>query len=353
MHKVADFRTDKIAQPTPEMLQAMTHSQWGDGLGDEGPSVHRLERLACELTGKEAALFAVSGTMANELAVKAHTRRGDQIILDECSHIFVVESGYPAALSGVQTCALSSDAGVMDLVEVERALSARFARTSLVCTENTHNFLGGSVLPIDYMKELYTLSHRHGAKVFLDGARIINASVKSGIGVADYAACADSLMFCLSKGLCAPAGSMLCGSSEFIRRANDYRNTFGGVLKQPGPFAECGIIALTEMVERLSEDHDNAAHLVRALRRIPQVKRHLHIEQPQTNMVFFTLMTIDGDAFLKKCAESNLLALHMGAGRVRLVTHNDIDDEDVDRAVEVIAEVLAAHGVGPSQDRPR
>ena len=145
MHEVADFRTDKVARPTEAMLEAMTRSQWGNGLGDEGASVRKLEQLACELTGKEAALFAVSGTMANELAVKAHTRPGDQIILDECSHIFVVESGYPAALSGVQTCALSSDAGVMDLAEVERTFSARFARTSLVCTENTRNVSGAGI----------------------------------------------------------------------------------------------------------------------------------------------------------------------------------------------------------------
>ena len=345
MHEVADFRSDKVALPTPEMLQAMTRPIWGDGITDEGPSVRKLERLACELTGKPDALFVISGTMANELAVKAHTQPGDQIVLDDQSHIFAVESGYAAAISGVQTCTLPSHAGVMDLADVEGTLKARFARTTLLCTENTHNLLGGTVVPIDHVKELYALAHKHGAAVHLDGARILNASVKSGIPVADYTNCADSVMFCLSKGLCAPAGSMLCGSKEFVRRANAFRQTVGGMLKQPGPLAECGIIALTQMAGRLHEDHENATSLAHGLNALPEADRHFALEQPQTNMVFFTLKSIDGGVFLERCAKRGVLALHMGAGRVRCVTHNDIDAADVNRAVQVIAEILhAQHG---------
>jgi threonine aldolase len=340
MHEVADFRSDKVARPTEEMLEAMGRPQWGNGIGDKGASVRRLERLACELTGKEAALFVVSGTMANELAVKTFTRPGDQIVLDNRSHIFCVESGYSAAVSGVQTCALPSDAGVMDMAEVEGALVARFAHTPLVLMENTHNFLGGAVLPLDYMKGLCELAHSHGAQVYLDGARIINASVKTGIPVSMYAANCDALMFCLSKGLCAPAGSMLCGSEEFVHRADGFGRMFGGMLKQPGPLAECGILALTRMVGRLGEDHENASRLAKGLRGIRGVERFLDLEEPQTNMVFLSVRGLDADAFVGKLAERKVLALHIGGGRLRWVTHNDVDSQDVDRAVQVIDDIL-------------
>lgn len=340
MHEISDFRSDKVARPTPGMLEAMTHARWGNGIGEEGSSVHELEKLACELTGKEASLFVISGTMANELAVKAMTSPGDQIILDDQSHVFAVESGYAATLSGVQTRALPAPDGMLDLAALDRTFAARFGRTSLVLTENTHNMLGGKVVPLDYMRELHALAHRHGAQVYLDGARILNASAKTGVPVADYAACADSLMFCLSKGLCAPAGSMLCGSADFVRRAADFRKVFGGALKQPGPLAECGIVALTEMVDRLVEDHSNGARLAQGLCLLPEAAQHLEVETPETNMVFFTLRHASPEIFQKGLAERKVLALHMGLGRFRFVTHHDVDAEDVGRAVAVIGEVL-------------
>ena len=243
----------------------------------------------------------------------------------------------------MQTCALGSVGGKLDLAQVERALSARFAHTSLVSMENTHNFLGGVVLPLDYMKALCDLAHSRGAQVYLDGARILNASVRTGIPVVDYASCCDALMFCLSKGLCAPAGSMLCGSADFIRRADSFRKTFGGMLKQPGPLAECGIVALTAMVKRLSRDHANAARLADALRRIPEAARHMEIDEPQTNILFVTLKSMDADLFIGECSDRGVLALHIGAGRVRWVTHNDVEAEDVDRSAAVVADILAGH----------
>jgi len=342
MHEIAEFRSDKCARPTLAMLKAMTDVRWGDGQEDEGETVGALERLATELTGKEAALFAPSGTMANQLAIHAHTRPGDEIVLDGDSHILWTEGGTASILSGVQTCALASRRGMMDLRELARCFERRHkgARTTLVSTENTHNMQGGLVVPLDYLKEVHALASRHGARVHLDGARVINASDRSGIPVADYAATADSLMFCLSKGLCAPVGSVLCGDKDFISRARHFRERIGGMLKQPAPLARCGIIALTTMVDRLTEDHDNASRLAAGLKDVSGIEQHLDIEEPETNMVFMTIRQGDADAFIDELAGQRVRAYHISGGRMRFVTHNDIDAEDVDRTVKVFEKLL-------------
>jgi len=345
MHQTADFRSDKCAMPTPEMIEAMTSPAWGDGQTDLGDTVTELERLAYKLTGKDAALFCISGTMANQLAIHAHTLPGDEIILGENCHTFWTEGGYAAALSGVQTYVIPSVRGLMDTDRIAGMLSRaeEHAPTTLVCTENTHNFGGGIVVPIDYLKTIRKLATAHGAKVHLDGARITNAAVKSGIPAADYAATADSVMFCLSKGLCAPVGSMLCGDADFIVRARAFMRRVGGVMKQPGPLAACGIIGLGMMNERLAEDHANAARFADGLAAIPGIAGKLDVEPSETNMVFMTLKGADADAFLERLEKNERVrAYHIAHGRMRFVTHRDIDAADVDRTIDVFRKVFSS-----------
>ena len=342
MHEIADFRSDKCALPTPSMIEATTSIKWGDGQEDEGPTVRELENLAAELTGKETALFAATGTMANQLAIMAHTHPGEEILLDEDSHIFWTEGGAPALLAGVQTCSLKAVRGMMDLKQIAEVFARghKGAPATLVCTENTHNMQGGLVVPLDYLKQVHAAASQNGAKVHMDGARITNASVKSRIPIADYAATADSLMFCLSKGLCAPVGSMLCGSADFIARARAFRERIGGFLKQPAPLARCGIIALTTMIDRLKEDHENASRLEKGLRAIPGIESKLDIEEADTNMVFATMKSGSADEFLGRLDKERIRAYRIVGERMRFAVHRDIDAEDVDRTVAVFRKLL-------------
>jgi threonine aldolase len=340
MHGIADFRSDKVAKPTKEMLDAMLSAEWGSGIGDEGPTVREIEKLACELTGKEAAIFVASGTMANAIAIKAQAAPGEQVIADDNSHIVWVEAGNAAYLSQVQMRPLPSSSGVMDIADIGRAMARSWAPTTLICIENTHNMLGGKVMPLDYMRELKVFANARGARVHLDGARITNASVKTGIPVAQYAACADSIMFCLSKGLCAPVGSMLCGDAAFVQKASAFRKRFGGIPKQNAPLAACGIVALTKMIPRLKDDHATASRLGSGLKAIPGIGRRLDVEDAETNMVFVTVKGVDPVAVAAKLAEERVLTLHITGGRLRFVTHRDVDAEDVDRCVGAMQRAL-------------
>ncbi len=342
MHGIADFRSDKVARATREMIEAMASCQWGDGLYDDGPTVHELERLAARVTGKEAALFVSSGTMANQIAVHTHTKPGDAVVLDDTAHIFWTEGGTGPTLSGVQTFPLPSKRGLMRIEDVRRVF-ARLdvgARPTLVCTENTHNFGGGHVVPLDYLREIRRIATKHGARIHLDGARIFNASVKTGIPARTFAATADSIMFCLSKGLCAPVGSMLCGDREFIERARRFRERIGGLLKQSAPLAAAGLVALKTMVPRLRDDHANAARLARGFRAL----RGLEVEPADTNMVFVTVRGLDGDRVVGALEKRGVLTYHLGAGRLRFAVHRDIDAGDIDRAVREVRKLLRGRG---------
>ena len=346
MHDVADFRSDKVAQPTREMIEAMARCEWGDGVGDEGPTVRRLEALAAKLTGKEAAMVCATGTLANQIAIHTHTRPGDAVVIDEAAHIFWTEGGIAPTVSGVQMHAVPSERGIVS-VDAIRRVFARLdmgARPALVCTENTHNFGGGRVVPLDLLGDIRAVASKHGAAVHLDGARIFNASVKSGIPAAKYAATADSVMFCLSKGLCAPAGSMLCGTREFIARARRFRERIGSFIKQPAPLAAAGIVALTTMIDRLHEDHANAARLGRGLKGVTQARRLISVEPVETNMVFVRLLAADGDGAVSALDRKGVRTYHLGGGRLRFAVHRDVDAEDVDRTVEVIGAFLRRKG---------
>ncbi len=341
MHKVADFRSDKVTQPTEEMWQAMVKAELGNGVGDEGETVRQLQELAAHMTGKEAALFVVSGIMANQLAVNAQTNPGEEIILNEFSHIAMSEGGNASYLSGVQTRPLSNNGRVMELSEIERVLSTGYARTSLIALENTL-YLGGKIIPLDYMEEVYNLAKRYGAKVYLDGARITNASVETGIPVSKYASYTDSIMFCLSKGLCAPAGSILAGSKDFIERVKKFRRKFGGGLKQAGPYAACGLVALNKMIPRLKEDHKRARFFRDKLLLISGTEEILDIEECETNMLCITLKQGNVDAFIESLAAQSVFASRIACGRIKFVFHKDIDEEDISRSINVIETVFSS-----------
>jgi len=313
-----------------------------DVLGDD-PTVQELERLAAETMGKEAALFVPSGTMGNSIAVKVWTRELDEVIVEARSHIYNMESTHMTFISRVTPRPLPSHRGAMDPAEVEKNIrrpSVHIPRTSLICIENTHNNWSGAVVPLENMKAIRDISLKYDVKLHLDGARIFNASTASGVPVKEYAALADSVMFCLSKGLCAPVGSMLTGPRDFIDYARRVRKALGGGMRQVGVLAAPGIVALQEMVGRLGEDHARAKRLAEAIAGLPGL--WLNPEEVETNIIIFGFnhprLTIP--QFLAALKERRVLALATTGG-IRMVTHKDIDDEDVERAVAAFRALLS------------
>lgn len=342
MSEISDFRSDTVTRPTEAMRRAMAEAEVGDDVLGDDPTVQRLESLAAGIMGKEAALFVPSGTMGNSIAVKTWTKELEEVIVEARSHIYNMESTHLTFISRVTPRPLPSVRGAMDPGDVEKNIrhpSVHLPRTSLVCVENTHNNWSGAVLPLDNLRALREVVDRHGIKLHMDGARIFNASVASGIPVKDYAAPADSVMFCLSKGLAAPVGSLLVGPRDFIEQARRVRKALGGGMRQVGVLAAPGIIALTEMPSRLGEDHRRARRLAEGLAELPGVK--LVPEEIETNIVIFGFShpRMSVPELLSVLARRKVLALATSGG-VRFVTHKDIDDEDVDRAIGVMAEIL-------------
>lgn len=349
MHAVVDLRSDTVTRPTPVMRQAMAEAIVGDDVLGDDPTVIELERLAAERIGKEAALFVPSGTMANLTAVLTHCARGDEIIVGDSAHIFLLEAGGAAALGGVQPRTIpNEDDGTLDLAAIEAAVRAddvHHPRTRLICLENTHNRKGGEPLSGAYTAAVSEIATRRGLKLHLDGARIFNASVALGEDVRRLTAPADSVSFCLSKGLGAPVGSLLCGSGAFIRGARRIRKQLGGGMRQAGVIAAAGIVALTTMVDRLADDHRRARRLASSLAALPGIV--LEAERPASNMIFFQLHESAGldAAQLEDGLRARDVLIHpVGHRRVRLVLHHDIDDEDLERALEAFSEALGASG---------
>ncbi len=312
-----------------------------DVLGDD-PTVQKLESLAANIMGKEAALFVPSGTMGNSVAVKVWTRELEEVIIEARSHIYNMESTHLTFISRITPRPLASNRGAMDPQEVERNIrkpSVHIPRTSLICVENTHNNWSGAVVPMDNLKAIREIADKHDVKIHFDGARVFNASIASGIPVKEYAAIGDSLMFCLSKGLSAPVGSMLVGSKAFIDYARRVRKALGGGMRQVGVLAAPGIVALTEMADRLKEDHDRAKRLALAIAELPGIK--LNPEHVQTNIFLFGFNhpRLSVPEFLSKLKEKRVLALAT-TGDIRFVTHKDIDDEDIERAISAFREIL-------------
>ena len=344
MTAYSDFRSDTVTRPTPAMRKAMAEAVVGDDVLGDDPTVQKLEALAADTMGKEAALYVPSGTMGNSIAVKVWTRELEEVIVESKSHIYNMESTHMTFISRVTPRPLASRRGAMDPDDVEQNLrkaSVHIPRTSLLCVENTHNNWGGAVVPLENMRALRGIADRHGLRLHLDGARIFNASVASGVPVKDYAALADSVMFCLSKGLSAPVGSMLVSDKNSIDFARRLRKALGGGMRQVGVLAAPGLIALKEMVGRLKDDHDRARKFALAVYDLPGIS--LKPEEVETNILIFGFShpRISIPDFLNKLNERGVLALSVSGG-IRMVTHKDVGDEDVDRAVRAFQEILSS-----------
>ena len=342
-NRFSDFRSDTVTRPTEEMRRAMAEAEVGDDVLGDDPTVRELERQAAETMGKEAALFCPSGTMANAIAVKMATGPLEEVIVEERSHIYNMESTHLTLLSGVTPRPLRSHRGAMDPKEVAAAVrkpNVHTPRTSMICLENTHNNWGGSVVPLENFKAMRRIADEHGLKVHLDGARIFNASVASGVPVKDYAREVDSLQFCLSKGLSAPVGSLLVAGRERIEFARRLRKALGGGMRQVGVLAAPGLIALTRMVDRLKDDHARAKALARGIAGLPGVR--IDPGTVETDIVIFGFdhPTISVPAMVERMREKGILALAIFGG-IRMVTHKDVGDEDVERAVKAFREILA------------
>lgn len=335
-----DLRSDTVTKPTEEMRRAMYEAKVGDDGYGEDPTVNLLEQKSAEILGKEAGLFVVSGTMGNQTALLSWTSPGDEVILEAESHIFYYEAGGISANSGVQPHLIYGEDGIMEIEKIERAIRPKgrvFPKTSLIILENTHNRAGGKVLPLNYMREVYNLSRKYEIPIHLDGARIFNASIYLKIPAKEIAKYADSVMFCLSKGLSCPMGSVLVGPKEFIERARKNRQRLGGGLRQAGVVAICGLIALEKMIDRLEEDHIKAKKLYNFLKEIPI----FDLKEPETNILKVKIKAKHNSSqLLEKFKKYGLLATSFDEKTLRFVTHKDVSFEDIDRAWEIIEKVI-------------
>ena len=341
--KIIDLRSDTVTLPTPEMREAMVRAELGDDVYGEDPTVNRLEAMAAERLGMEAALFVVSGTMGNLVALLTHCGRGDEVILGDRSHTFLFEQGGMAALGGITPHTVPNRPdGTMRLEDVEGAIrgdDVHFPRTRLVCLENTHNVCNGTPLTAGYTAQVARLAHDHGLRVHVDGARVFNAAAALDVAVSELVRDVDSVQFCLSKGLCAPVGSMVCGSADFIAQARRARKVVGGGMRQAGVLAAAGIVALEQIAGRMGEDHLRARRLAEGLAQIPGID----VAPVASNIVYFGLtdeVSKTPDEVVDGLAERGVRVLGRVGGRFRAVTHYWIADEDVETAVEATRAVL-------------
>jgi threonine aldolase len=343
MHDVVDLRSDTLTLPTAAMREAMAGAEVGDDVWEEDPTVRRLEEMAARRTGKEAALFVSSGTQGNLVSVLSQTRPGQEIILDADCHIFNYEVAGAAQFGGVQTLPLKTERGFLSPEQVRahiRPSNIHLPVTGLVCLENTHNRHGGTCCTPEEIAAVAAVAHSAAVSVHLDGARIFNAAVALGRPVAEFARPVDSITFCLSKGLGAPVGSLVCGSGEFVARARRVRKMLGGGMRQVGVLAAAGLVALESMVDRLAEDHDHARRLGAEVAKLPGIR--IDLESVQTNIVIFHVERAGGAGDLVTGALARKVKIHqIGPTSIRCVTHKDVDGEDVDRALEAFREIMA------------
>ena len=339
--RVVDLRSDTITKPTPEMRKAMFEAEVGDDVFGEDPTVNKLEAMAAERFGKEAGLLVASGTQGNLLGALTHCGRGDEMIVGEKTHMASAEGGSAAAFGGITTHTLQQDSrGRFDLDELESAIRPddfHYPPTRLIGLENTANASGGAVLTPEYMEAVGEIAQRNDVKVHVDGARIFNAAVYLEAPASELAKDADTVSFCLSKGLSCPVGSVMVGSNEDIHVARRWRKAVGGGMRQAGVIAAAGVVALETMVDRMAEDHANARKLAMGLAQIPGVE--IDPDSLQTNLVFFKMHATDPGEVVRRCEERGVRGLSERP-MVRLVAHNDVDSDDIDYALEVIEDVF-------------
>lgn len=340
--RTLDFRSDTVTQPTPQMRDAMANAPVGDDVYGDDPTMNELQAYAAELTGMEAAIYMCSGTMGNLVAILSHCSRGDGILMGAASHIWKNEAGNVAGVAGVMPYPLDDASGIPTPESIRASYqptgNVHYANTTLTVLENTHNAAGGVPIDVETFTRTAEIAHDMGMRVHVDGARIFDAVAYFGADIKDYTAPVDSMQICLSKGLCAPMGSLLCGGRDFIERARKFRKFVGGGQRQSGIAAAAGLIALRDMRERLSSDHANAALLAEVL-----AEAGVDVEQipRRTNMVYFKTPANlpDASAFAERCKERGLLLGAAGPARIRMVTHYGLDEGSVREAALVIKEV--------------
>ncbi len=344
MEKWIDLRSDTVTQPTQEMREAMYRAQVGDDVYGDDPTMNELERKAAEMLGKEAALFMASGTMGNAVAFMSHIQRGNEVILSDTAHIVAHEVGGAAVLSQAFIRTLHFKDGLFDAEQIRAAIRDRsnihYPYTGLICVEEP--LATGKVVPLERLQQVYQMAKEENIPVHMDGARIFNAATALGVDVKEIAACTDSVMFCLSKGLCAPVGSMLVGSKEYIERARRNRKMLGGGMRQCGFLAAAGLIALEVMTKRLQEDHDNAKYMAQRLQKMPGVT--LDMNSVEINMVFFKLDAPKEviDSLPEKMLEAGVKINGIEDGEFRFVTTHDTSREDIDRALDAFEKIIKA-----------
>lgn len=344
MPRIVDLRSDTVTRPGPEMRRAMAEAEVGDDVFGDDPTVIALQERVATLFGKEAALFVPSGTMANQVALAAHTRRGDEVICDRNCHIFNYEVAAPAVLSGIQLNPLDGEQGVITAEQIAphiRPKNVHLPNTQLIAIENTHNRGAGKIFPLDEMQRIRELASEHGLSVHLDGARLANAVAATDISFEQYASCADTVSMCFSKGLGAPVGSIVAGTSELIERAHKARKLFGGGMRQAGILAAAAMYALDNHLSRMTEDHRNARRLGELIDTTDGLERLFSVE---TNMVIFRVdeSFMSSDKFLSMLEANGVLTVTLRPGVIRMVTHLDVDADDVDHVGEVLATVKAS-----------
>ncbi|MDV4151096.1 low-specificity L-threonine aldolase [Clostridium sp. AL.422] len=342
--KYIDLRSDTVTEQPSFMKEAMFAAEVGDDVYGDDPTVNKLEALAAEIIGKESALFVPSGTFGNQLALFTHCKRGSEVIIADSNHIIAHEVGASSVIAGVQLRAIDSPNGILKAEDIEKRIrfeddDIHFPSTSLICIENAHS--SGNVLTIENMKEIYTIAKKYNLPVHLDGARLFNASTALDVNVKEVTKYCDSVMFCLSKGLCSPVGSILAGDKDFINKARKKRKLMGGGLRQAGFLAAAGIVSLEKMTKRLKEDHDNAKLLAEELNKIPEIEVDLH--NLKINMVFFRFKdkNINTKNLVSHFLENNIKINDVENGLMRFVTHYWVTKEDVYTIVNVLKSFLS------------
>jgi threonine aldolase len=338
-----DLRSDTVTQPTEEMRKAMFRARVGDDVFGEDPTVNLLQEKISELTGKEAALFVASGTMGNQVCINVHTQPGNEIIVERNAHLYNYESGAPGLLSGVQIMPIPGQRGSFTLEQVReviRPFNVHHPRTALICMENTHNREGGTIFPLDEMTKISRFARESGIKLHLDGARLWNASVATGILIRQYCELFDSVSMCFSKGLGAPVGSIISGSRDFIDKAHYYRKVYGGGMRQAGILAAAALYAVEHHIKRLEEDHTRARMLGEFIATVPGIE--FDADSAQTNIIIFNVKNTgySGQQVIDRLQQSGIKMLTFAGTKIRAVTHLHITDQDIKNTIKVLKEIF-------------